>query len=73
MLSLLFQYLWRGLYVYIYSPLAEAMQVHDVIAMMTMHVNPHILLFAAFCACKMNPRKTNVRILTGHMHLFFLI
>ncbi len=37
------------IYIYIYSPLAEAMQVHDVIAMMTMHVNPHILLFADFC------------------------
>ncbi len=24
------------------------------------HVNPHVLLFAAFCACKMNLRKTNV-------------
>uniref|UniRef100_A0A671N9X8 Protein kinase C n=1 Tax=Sinocyclocheilus anshuiensis TaxID=1608454 RepID=A0A671N9X8_9TELE len=26
------------------------------------HVNPHVLLFAAFCACKINPRETNVSI-----------
>ncbi len=29
------------------------------------YVNPHVLLFAAFCACKMNPRKTNVSIFNG--------
>ncbi len=66
-------------YIYIYhlallcfSPLAEALQVRDVIYD---HVNPHVLLFAAFCACKINPRKTNVSIFngTGHRHLFFLI
>ncbi len=28
-------------------------------------MNPHVLLFAALCACKMNPRKTNVSIFNG--------
>ncbi len=46
-----------------FSPLAEVLQVRDVI--WYDHVNPHVLLFAAFCACKMNPRKTNVSIFNG--------
>ncbi len=29
------------------------------------HVNPHVLLPAAFCACKINPRKTIVSIING--------
>ncbi len=32
------------------------------------HVNPHVLLFAAFCACKMNP-QTNVSIFNGSQTL----
>ncbi len=64
------------IYIYIYicrlallcfSPLAEALQVCDVI--WYDNVNPHVLLFAAFCACKMNPRKTNVSIFNGSQTL----
>ncbi len=34
------------------------------------HVNnPHVQLFAAFCACKINPRKTNVSIFNGSQTL----
>ncbi len=47
-------------FISIYSPLAEALQVRDVIY--DVHMNPHVLLFAAFCAFKMNPRKTNITV-----------
>ncbi len=33
------------------------------------HMNPHVLLFAAFCACKINPGKTNVSIFNGSQTL----
>ncbi len=37
------------------------------------HVNPHVLLFAAFCAFKLIPGKQMLVFLMGHRHLFFLI
>ncbi len=43
-----------------FSLLAEVLQVHDVI--WYDQVNPHVLLFADFCACEINPRKTDVSI-----------
>ncbi len=46
---------------------AEALQVRDV--MWYDHVNPHVQLFAAFSACKMNPRETNVSIFNGSQTL----
>ncbi len=33
------------------------------------HVNPHVLLFAASCACRINPLKTNVSIFNGSQTL----
>ncbi len=33
------------------------------------HVNPRVLLFAAFCACKINPRKTHFSIFNGSQTL----
>ncbi len=44
------------------SLLAEALQVHDVIYD---QVNPHVLLFAAFCTCEINPQKTDASIFNG--------
>ncbi len=56
-----------------FSPLAEALQVGDVISMIDDHVNPHVL-FAAFCACKIYILgKQMLVFFTSHRHLFFLI
>ncbi len=33
------------------------------------HVNPHVLLFAAFCSCKINPRKIFFSIFNGSQTL----
>ncbi len=43
-----------------FSLLAEVLQVRDVMAMMIMWIL--VLLFAAFCTCEINPRKTDVSI-----------
>ncbi len=52
------------------------LQARDVMAMINVnyleyldHVNNHVLLFAAFCTCKMNPWKTNVSIFNGSQTL----
>ncbi len=43
-----------------FSLRAEVLQVCDVI--WYDQVNPHVLLFAAFCACEIHHRKTDVSI-----------
>ncbi len=50
-----------------FSPLAEVLQVRDVI--WYDQVNPHVLLFAAFCACEINPRETDASIFNGSQTL----
>ncbi len=50
-----------------FSPLAEVLQVRDVI--WYDQVNPHVLLFAAFCTCEINPRKTDASIFNGSQTL----
>ncbi len=47
-----------------FSPLAEALQVRDVIV--DDHVNESS---CSVCACKINPRKTNVSIFNGSQTL----
>ncbi len=50
-----------------FSLLAEVLQVRDVI--WYDQVNPHVLLFADFCTCEMNPRKTDASIFYGSQTL----
>ncbi len=49
-----------------FSPLAEVLQVRDVI--WYDQVDP-LLLFADFCTCEINPRKTDASIFNGSQTL----
>ncbi len=50
-----------------FSPLAEVLQVRDVI--WYDQVNPHVLLFADFYSCEINTRKTDASIFNGSQTL----